>query len=96
MHPAFKMRTTKEIVDNLVFLEKLPNGIVGYTINGTAVKDSWKKIRVYFNGNKEKQTIAITEVGWNAAIVNNQLLVNENISGSLILQPYSCTILYTE
>lgn len=95
-HPAFRMRTAKEIADNLVFLENLPNGIVGYTVNGTAVKDSWKKIRVYFNGNKEKQTIAATGVGWKAAIINNEMLVNKNISGSLILNPYSCTVLYTE
>ena len=93
-HPAFRMRTTKEIADNLVFLEKLPDGLVGYTINDTEVKDSWKKIRVYFNGNGKTQTLKLDSKNWKIAVLNNQMGVDQNLSGTLILEPYSCTVLY--
>jgi pullulanase len=93
-HPAFRMRTTEEITNNLVFLEKLPDGVVGYTINGVALKDSWKKIRVYFNGNKEIQATELDNKNWKVAILNNQMATDQNLPGPLILKPYSCVVLY--
>jgi pullulanase len=95
-HPAFRMRTTKEIGDNLAFLEKLPDGVVGYTINGLAVNDSWKKIKVYFNGSGEKQEIKSENQNWKVAILNNQMTKNSNLPGILTLNPYSCILLYTD
>lgn len=93
-HPAFRMRTTGEIADNLVFLEKLPAGVVGYTINGKAVKDSWKKISVYFNGTANRQTIPLENENWKAAILNNQMATNQHLISALSLTPYSCVVLY--
>jgi len=93
-HPAFRMRTAKEIADNLVFLEKLPAGIVGYTINGRAVKDSWEKIRVYFNGNKKTQIMKLDSKNWKPVILNNEIVIDQTPSGTLILKPYSCVVLY--
>jgi len=93
-HPAFRMRTAKEIADNLVFLEKLPAGIVGYTINGGVVKDSWKKIRIYFNGNEKIQTMKLDSKNWNASILSNQIATDQTMISSIDLQPYSCTVLY--
>lgn len=95
-HPAFRMRTAKEIVDNLVFLEKLPDGVAGYTINGSAVKDSWKKIRVYFNGSSEAHVTKLENKNWSIAILNNQVATNQNLQNTLVLKPYSCTVLYTQ
>jgi pullulanase len=95
-HPAFRMKTDKEIADNLVFLANLSPGVVGYIINGAAVNDSWLKILVYFNGNKEAQTIKPGTKNWKAAIINNKIKENEAIAGSIELSPYSCTILFLE
>ncbi len=88
------MRTSKEMATNLVFLNKLPGGVVGYTINGEAVKDSWKKTRVYFNGNSETQTMKLDGKDWKMAISNNEVKNNEKIEDSIVLQPYSSTVLY--
>ena len=93
-HPAFRMRTTKEIAANLVFLEKLPAGLIGYTINGESVKDSWKKIKIYFNGTGISQTMQLDKKNWNPFLSNNKIATNQGNVNSLELLPYSCTILY--
>lgn len=93
-HPAFRMTTGKEIAANIVFEEKLPGGVVGYTINGVAMGDSWKKIRVYFNGNKNTQTIKLDSKNWRLAIVGNKIITDHRSVGLIGLSPYSCTVLY--
>ena len=93
-HPAFRMKTGKEIAANLVFLEKLPGGVVGYTINGEAVEDSWKKILIYFNGNNQTQTMKLDSWNWKVSISSNQITNDQVIKDSIKLQPYSCTVLY--
>ena len=93
-HPAFRMRTTKEIAANLVFLEKLPAGLISYTINGESVKDSWKKIKIYFNGTGISQTMQLDKKNWNPFLSNNKITTNQGNVNSLKLLPFSCTILY--
>ncbi|MGK2862996.1 MAG: hypothetical protein ACSLE0_13765, partial [Chitinophagaceae bacterium] len=77
-----------------VFLEKMPAGIIGYTINGAAVKDSWKKIRVYFNGTAIPKKIMLDYAGWKFFIRNNQLVKNDPRAHSLELMPFTCSILF--
>ncbi len=93
-HPAFRMRTTKEIAANLAFLEKLPAGVVGYTITGGAVKDSWKKISVYFNGTCISKKIGLDTTNWKSFVRNNKLTIDQGNLHSLELLPFSSTILY--
>jgi pullulanase len=94
-HPAFRMTTAKEIAAHLLFEEKLTAGVVGYTINGEAVKDSWKKIRVYFNGAEASQIIKLDLNHYKIAISNNK--ITSGTAGNTIkLQSHSCTILYTQ
>jgi len=94
-HPAFRMRTTGEIAANLVFDEKPPDGIVGYTINGEPLKDSWKKIKIYFNGTAVSKEVDLDHNTWHAAIINNEL--KSGITDTILtLRSYSCTILYTQ
>ncbi|MEP7372905.1 MAG: type I pullulanase [Chitinophagaceae bacterium] len=94
-HPAFRMRTAKEIAACLVFDEKLPAGVVGYTINGEAVKDSWKKIKVYFNGTDASQTITLDLNQYKIAISSNK--ITSGAAGNTIkLRSHSCTILYIQ
>ncbi len=93
-HPAFRMNTTQQISSNLEFLEKLPPGVVGYTLNGAALNDSWKKIRVYFNGNEETHATKLDNNNWKIAILNNQIVDDQKLSWGLIVKPYSCIVLY--
>lgn len=97
-HPAFRMTTADQIRDNLSFVENTPPGIVAYSINGEAMKDSWKKIFVVFNGNNTPQNIQLPSNNW-LAYVNGNLLVKQvagtkKLSGEIAVPPFSCIILY--
>ncbi len=92
-HPAFTLQTAAQIKDSLLFF-KTASGVIGYQINGTAVKDNWQQIQVWFNGSNVENTIAQpTTTIFKKAIENNFFVVPEP-ADILILQPYSCTLIY--
>ncbi|MBN8877331.1 MAG: type I pullulanase [Sphingobacteriales bacterium] len=90
-HPAFRMTSAAAIAANLHFLKTEP-GLIVYTLNGSAVKDQWKKILVCFNGNAEQKTWPLQGV-WQMAVKNNEFQKG-SVKGELILVPNSCTILF--
>jgi pullulanase len=91
-HPAFRMTTTAQIQANLKFLPA-PAGVIGYTINGSAVKDKWKQIQVWFNGNSTSVTLPAAAIkGFTTAVVNNEF-AKAGVEG-LVIKSYSCVILY--
>jgi len=96
-HPAFRMTTTEQIASNLVFIDNLPEGIIAYTINGAAVKDTWKRILVIFNGSQKTTSFVLpqTKDGWKSYFENEEsgVLANKQTE-KFRLSPYSCNILY--
>ena len=64
-HPAFRMATTEQVVDNLKFIDS-PEGTVMYTINGAAVGDQWSQVLVIYNGSLDGVDMKFPEGGgWN-------------------------------
>jgi pullulanase len=97
-HPAFRMKTAKEITDNIRFMDNVPPGVVGYTINGEAVNDSWKKITVFFNGSSRYQQLPLPLGKWKKTILcgydpYGDVPVDVE---KLNLPLYSCVIFYQE
>ena len=93
-HPAFRMPSAEQIRKNLVFFENQQSGIVGYELNAAAAGDSWKKIQVWFNGSGEEKTVNTGKEKWISAVKDNLFEKKDNLTGSIKLKPYSCTILY--
>ncbi len=93
-HPAFRMKTAKEITDNIRFIDNLPKGVIGYKINGKAVNDSWKEIAVFFNGTSEIQSLPFPMGGWEKASVSSYDPYGNIPIDALILIGYSRMILY--
>jgi pullulanase len=89
-HPSFRMTTAEQIVENLRFLENTPAGMVAYTINGKAVKDTWKRILVVYNGNPGRSQLSIPTGKWKMFDPHSGVLLDSKAS----LPPYSCTIFY--
>jgi pullulanase len=92
-HPAFCMPTTASIQANLRFMESQPANIIGYTLNGAAVNDSWKTIQVWFNGNSTAQKIKLEGNGWKTAVMNNKF-EEIAVNGEINLAANSCVIVY--
>ena len=94
-HPAFKMATAEDIRKNILFFEDLPSQVIGYEINAIAVKDSWQKIQVWFNGSAIVKMINLHEKGWKSVVENNYFS-SAKVDKQIALQPYTCTILYRD
>jgi pullulanase len=92
-HPAFRMKTAKEIVSNIKFRENAEAGTVVYEINGKAVGDKWKRIIVCLNGSS-KSKLVMTGKNLKSFIMNNQIVAQKDVTGEIIMKPYSCTILF--
>jgi pullulanase len=66
-HPAFRMATTAQIVDNLKFMDAA-SGTIAYTLNGEKVGDTWKKIFILYNSNRTATKITLPEGKWKCAL----------------------------
>ena len=82
-HPAFRMRSAKQIVSNLRFEtgSNIPPGMVCYTINGAAAGDKWRKIFVVFWGQSTPTTVKLPKGDWKYHVHNNILAGGENRGG---------------
>ena len=101
-HPAFRMADATSIKENISFLDMGTPGFIVYEINGAAVGDKWKTIRVYLNGSSEKRRIKLLGSwkqfihNYKAAPFNDEDMPVPGLLKSVEMNPYSCTILYQE
>ncbi len=92
-HPAFRMRTGKELSDNISFLDA-PAGVVAYTLNGKAVKDQWNKILVVYNSNADDVVIPIPPGKWKKVSLPGQQDQQTTGRSSVLAAARQCTIFY--
>ncbi len=97
-HPAFRMATAEEVVDNLTFIEASKESIIAYTLNNNARNDLWKTIVVAFNAGSEEETLTVpVNTTWNV-VVNGEKAGTETLTvveGDIIkLAPMSALVAY--
>jgi pullulanase len=95
-HPAFRMGTAAQIAKYIRFIDTMPEGTIGYTINGAAVNDSWKKILVCLNGTGAEKSVMLPPGNWRAAVMHNRAGQREKVPAALVVKPHSCTVLYAD
>lgn len=93
-HPAFRMTTAAEIASDIRFDQTAPPGMIVYTLNGAAVQDSWKKIRVAFNGTAYPLKILLPGGSWKVAIPGGDL--PDQVSGEITVDKFGAVILYQQ
>ncbi|HVV06546.1 MAG TPA: alpha-1,6-glucosidase domain-containing protein, partial [Puia sp.] len=91
-HPAFRMSTGAQIAEYLDFDAHTPSGTVAYTLNGTAMKDSWKKIWVGFNGSNDSQQLTLPAGRWHTGLAMDGSRGTH--TGSIRLAGHSAVILH--
>lgn len=102
-HPAFRMTTADQIARHIVFDKidpaKTPN-LVAYTIRDHANGDSWRDIRVVFNGSADPRSIAIPKGNWKIVAADGRISANADLGimrgGKATVAPYSALILARE
>jgi pullulanase len=91
-HPAFRMATASQIAAGIRFSNDGAENVVAYSINGSAVKDTWKNIFVVYNGSAYSKNIPLPPGAWR---VFDEEKSNKAIwSGKIDASPFSCTIFY--
>ena len=96
-HPAFRLTTQKEIAGLINFDQTNLPQVISYQINGAAAGDSWKKIRVIYNGSMEQKSLNLGTTLHKAFILNNRVMpLGKWAKGTVILKPFTATILYTD
>jgi pullulanase len=93
-HPAFRMKTAEQISRHLTFISGLPAQVVGYTIDGNAVGDTWKEVMVVFNGSEKQRDIRIPKGSWKVHVAGNRIAKSHTASGFISIKPYSSWILF--
>ena len=102
-HPAFRMTNADDIAKNLVFdkidSKKTPN-LISYSLKNHANGDSWKDIKVVFNGASKPQEVNIKGGNWKIVAAEGLISPNGGLGlfngGKITLPAYSALILAQE
>ncbi len=98
-HPAFKMTSQEQIQKHLKFLDYPYDNVVGFTIEGNANGDSWKRILVIYNGNARGKELQVPPGNWKMICTNGRIDLNGmgmNTYGYAMVNPFSAYILAEE
>lgn len=95
-HPLFRIHSRETLLNNLVFIEDVPNDILAFIIKDHTGIDNWNQTLIAINTSRQDRYINIPHMKWKIALDSNQTEI-ENIilKGSLILKKLSSYILYT-
>lgn len=102
-HPAFRMTSAADIARNLVFdkidSSKTPN-LISYSLKNNANGDSWKEIKVVFNGASYPQNVNIPKGDWKIVAIDGKISPDADLGatrgGKTLISPYSAYILAKE
>nr|MDE6197325.1 DUF3372 domain-containing protein [Muribaculaceae bacterium] len=98
-HPAFRMTTAEDIARNIVFDKVTAPNVVSYSIRNNANGDSWKEIKLVFNGSESPYTAKIPSGDW-TVIARDGRLDPDGMGtvkgGKISVEPMSALILARE
>lgn len=98
-HPAFRLRTADEVARHIKFDGTKSDNLISYSITGNAGGDTWKEIKLVFNGANEAQTVNIKKDDWTIVAQDGRIDMNglgTTRGGSITLPPHTALILATE
>ena len=98
-HPAFRMTKAEDVARNLVFDKVKSPLLISYSLKNNANGDSWKEIKVVFNGSKEAQTVNVGNGDWKVIARDGRLEAegfDTTRGGRLEVAPTSALILARE
>lgn len=97
-HPAFRMTTTEDVAKHIKF-DKTEPGLISYSITDNANGDSWKEIKLIFNGSEEQREVKIPRGNWTVIAEDGRINASglgTTKGGKLTVAPTSALILAKE
>ncbi len=99
-HPEFRLPTTKDIQEQLSFIET-DQGVVAYTVDGSSSGDNWETSVVIANGTQAAVTVSLPTGTWSQVYAgtwkNGQPAVDRGfISRKVRVEPLTLTVLTRE
>lgn len=97
-HPAFRMTTAEQVAKHIKF-DKTEPGLISYSITDNANGDSWKEIRIIFNGSTDVREIKIPRGNWTVIADNGRINASglgSSKGGKCSVDPTSALILAKE
>lgn len=98
-HPAFRMTTAADIARNLVFDNETRTNVISYSLKNHANGDSWKEIKIVFNGNDKAVDVRIPKGNWTIVAYDGRIKANgmgKSNGGNMSVPAYSALILAQE
>ena len=95
-HPAFRMTTAEAIAKHIVFDNVKGENLISYSIKDNANGDSWKEIKLVFNGSNEVQEVKIKKGEWIIVAQDGKLKADgmgTTKGGKMTVAPTSALIL---
>ena len=95
-HPAFRMTTAEAIAKHIVFDNVKGENLISYSIKDNANGDSWKEIKLVFNGSNEAQEVKIKKGEWIIVAQDGKLKADgmgSTKGGKMTVAPTSALIL---
>ena len=99
-HPAFRMNSAEQVARHLKFddldTEKTPN-LVSYSLVDNANGDTWKEIKLIFNGADEDRIVEVPEGDWKIVATDGKIAADGSLGttngGKINVAHRSATIL---
>lgn len=63
-HPAFRMTSAADVARNIRFDKTTAPGLISYSILNNANGDSWKEIKLIFNGSDNNMEVKVPGADW--------------------------------
>ena len=97
-HPAFRMTTAEQVARHIRF-DKTEPGLISYSLIDHANGDSYKEIKVIFNGSEENRQIKVPKGNWTILAEDGRINASglaTSKGGKLTVAPTSALILAKE
>jgi pullulanase len=95
-HPAFRMTTAEDIAKHLVFDKTTQSNVLSYSLKDNANGDTWREIKLVFNGNSEAVSVKIPKGEWTVIARDGKINVDGMGTlkgGTVTVEPTSALIL---
>lgn len=94
-HDLFKIRSSKILLDNLIFINHIPKDILAFIIKDSTGEDPWKMCLIILNIGKKDMHINIPNTKWKLALDSNNVDLSYTLSENrFMIKALSSYILY--